>query len=72
MTFDTVICVAGTRVHANVGSAGLRSAGPRYAQTTPPVSTVGYEVISILSLNCSSAGSFIMSTQRPSASNFQP
>ena len=27
-TFDTWLCVAGTRVHANAGGAGFRSAGP--------------------------------------------
>ena len=72
ITFDTVMCVAGTRVHANDGGAGFRSGGPKYAQITPPVSSVGYDVMAILSLNCSSPGSFIMSTQRPSTSYFQP
>ena len=72
ITFDTVMCVGGTRVHANDGGAGRRAGGPRYAQITPPVSSIGYDVMAILSLNWSSAGSFIMSTQRPSTSYFQP
>ena len=72
ITFDTVMWLAATRVHANDGGAGCRSGAPMYAQITPPAYSVGYDVMAILSVNCASTGSFIMSTQRPSTSNFQP
>src|SRR5262252_9595841 len=72
MRLVTMRCDSGTWVHSSSGGGGADWLGPRYAHTTPPLSTVGYAFAVTFDLKSDSAGSLGMSTQVPWASNFQP
>jgi hypothetical protein len=53
------VALAGIFSQAKAGGAGCRPAGPRWAQTIPPSSIVGYDVTKIFWRELSLLGSFI-------------